>query len=114
MNPHIDPVYWWLTALTLPLWLHALWWNVAATRHGVLETVRMRAATSMLALIYFVGACVLLFSNVNPARWSDVMRGVGVIALPVVWSLPAMLSVRMGDKIRATNKKIIDRHDMES
>ena len=112
-NPSIDPVYWWLTALTLPLWLHALVWNVRATRHGVLEGVRMRAATAVLSVVYLVGNAVLLFTDVDPARWSDVMRGFMVLSIPIVWSLPAMLSVRMAHLIRATDAKLVERHDRD-
>ena len=110
MNPHIDPVYWWLTFATLPLWLAAIWCNVVAVHGGVLETVKLRAATAMLACIYFVANVVLLFSNINPATWSDLLRGIGVLAVPIVWVLPARMSVRMALKIREADSRLVDRH----
>jgi hypothetical protein len=113
MNPHIDPVYWWLTFATLPLWLAAVWCNVDAVRHGVLEAVKVRAATAALALIYFVANVVLLFSHVNPATWSDLLRGVGTLAIPIVWVAPARMSVRIGAKIRDADARLVERHGVD-
>ena len=113
MNPHIDAVYWWLTAVTLPLWLAAIWCNVAAVRHGVLEAVKLRAATAVLAAIYFVGTTVLLFTDVNPASWSDVLRGVQILSVPIAWVLPARMSVQMARTIREADARLIERHGVD-
>lgn len=110
MNPHIDPVYWWLTASTLPLWLVAIWSNVVAVHGGVLESVKTRAATAALACIYFVATVVLLFSTINPADWSDLLRGLQWLTLPIVWIVPARLSVQMARKIREVDARLVDRH----
>jgi hypothetical protein len=53
---------------------------------------------------------VLLFSNINPATWSDLLRGIGVLAVPIVWVLPARMSVRMASKIREADSRLVDRH----
>jgi hypothetical protein len=113
MNPHIDPVYWWLTASTLPLWLAAIWCNVVAVHGGVLEAVKLRAATAMLAVIYFVATVVLLFSDINPAAWSDALRGLQWLTLPIVWVAPAHMSVRMATKIREADTRLVDRHGVD-
>lgn len=111
INPNIDPAYWWPTAATLPLWCRALWWNVKASRFGIVEGVRLRTATAALALIYLLANAYLLFSTVSPAAWSDVMRGFQMLTIPIVWELPARLSVRMGDRIREVDRKVVIRYD---
>lgn len=114
INPNIDdPTYWLLTALTLPLWGWAIRWNIDATLNGVVEGVKMRAATAALAIIYLVANCVLLFSTVSPGAWSDVMRGFQLLTIPIVWVLPARMSVRMADKIRETHRRAIEKYDGE-
>lgn len=113
INPNIEPVYWWLSALTLPLWALAIWWNADATLNGVAEGVRMRAATTVLSIIYLVANCVLLFSTVKPGAWSDVMRGVQLLTIPIVWVLPARMSVRMADKIRDADRRVVEKCDGE-
>jgi hypothetical protein len=113
INPNIEPSYWWLTALTLPLWGWAIWWNIDATLRGIVEGVKMRAATSVLSVIYLVANCVLLFSTVSPGAWSDVMRGFQLLTIPIVWVLPARMSVRMADKIRETDRRAIEKYDGE-
>ena len=113
INSNIDPAYWWLTALTLPLWCRAIVWNVRAAHIGVVEGVKIRAATAVLAAIYLTGNLVLLFTDVAPANWSDVMRGFQLLSIPLVWEAPARLSVRMGEKIRETDRKVVDRYDGE-
>jgi hypothetical protein len=106
INRNIDPSFWWLTALTLPLWLAAVGVNIHAARHGIVELARVRAATAMLALIYFVAQCVLLFSTVQTATWSDIMRGVQFVTIPVVWILPAAMSLKMARRVRETDRKL--------
>ena len=113
INPNIEPAYWWLSALTLPLWALAIWWNADATLNGVVEGVRMRAATTVLAIIYLVANSVLLFSTVKPGAWSDVMRGVQVLTIPIVWVLPARMSVRMAEKIRNADRRVVEKYDGE-
>lgn len=113
INPNIDPTYWWLSALTLPLWGWAIWWNIDATLRGVAEGVKMRAAMSVLATIHLVASCVLLFSTVKPGAWSDVMRGFQLLTIPIVWVLPARMSVRMADRIREAHKRVIEKYDGE-
>lgn len=113
INPNIEPVYWWLSALTLPLWALAIWWNADATLNGVVEGVRMRAATTVLSIIYLVANCVLLFSTVKPGAWSDVMRGFQLLTIPIVWVLPARMSVRMAEKIRGADRRVVEKYDGE-
>jgi hypothetical protein len=109
VNPHIDPVYWWLTAATVPLWVSAVVWNWRAVRGGVLEGVPLRAATGCLATIYLAANLYLLFSDVAPQAWSDLLRGLGLLAIPIVWELPARFSVRMADRIRAADRRVEQR-----
>lgn len=109
INPNIDAAYWWLTFATVPMWGCALWWNIKAVKLGVVEGVRIRAATATLVLIYLVGQCVLLFSTVDPAGWSDVMRGFQLLSIPVVWTAPARMSVQMADRIREAARRAHER-----
>lgn len=113
INPNIDPSYWWMTLLALPLWGLAIWWNIDATLRGVAEDVRMRAATATLSVIYLVANCVLLFSTVSPGAWSDVMRGFQLLTIPIVWILPARMSVKTAERIRDTDKRVIEKYDGE-
>lgn len=111
INPNIEPVYWWLTAATIPMWVCALYWNVCATHQGVTESVKIRAATSVLAAIYLVGNLVLLFTDVPPGGWSDVMRGFMLLSIPIVWTQPAKFSVRMAHRIRKVDVRSRDLFD---
>ena len=113
MNPNIDTAYWWLTASTVPLWVWAFACNFVAARHGVIEGVKIRAASATLALIYLAATLLLLFSDLDPAGWSDVLRGLQWITIPVVWVAPARWSVRVAERIRETDRKVSDRYDGE-
>lgn len=109
VNENLEATYWWMTALTLPLWLRAIWWNIAAARSGVAELVKLKAATAALALIYFVANCVLLFTDILPGDWSNIMRGFQLLSIPIVWELPGKKSVRLADRIRKTDARLLDR-----
>lgn len=109
INENLEPAYWWLTAISLPLWLRAIWWNVAAAHGGVAELVKLKAATAVLAIIYFVANCVLLFTNIFPGDWSNVMRGFQLLAIPIVWELPGKKSVRLADRIRKTDARLVEK-----
>ena len=111
INHNIDPAYWWLTFATVPMWGCAAYWNFRATRYGVTESVRIRAATAVLALIYLTGNLVLLFTDVLPAGWSDVMRGFQLLSIPIVWTAPARFSVQMADRIREADRRVVEKYD---
>lgn len=51
---------------------------------------RLHAATAALALLYVAGYLSVLAGVVPVATWSQTFRGVSLIAIPVVWILPAV------------------------
>ena len=113
VNPNIDPIYWWLTAIALPLWIHAIYWNWRAVRSGVIEGVKLRAATATLAALYLAANCILLFTDISPAAWSDFVRPLMLLSIPIVWAAPAKFSVEMAERIRNADRRAYEKYDGE-
>lgn len=54
-----------------------------------------------LALVYAVAYQVLLWTDVDPGGFQSVLRGIGLIAWPIVWIAPYVIRIRskMGDQL---------------
>jgi hypothetical protein len=77
-------------------------WGVntfAAYRSGVMWRP-WHAAVAILAGIYSMGYCWLLFTHVDPSVWSGTMRYVGLVTWPVVWITPALLARQQAKEIQ--------------
>lgn len=67
----------------------------AAVRPGPFgQWAPMRAAIGMLAGVYAIAFALLASDMVALVRWSPVMRGVSLVAWPLVWIAPALVSWR--------------------
>ena len=69
-----------------------------ATRRGAMHVRWWHAMTASMGLVYIVGYIWLLFDLDDPRQWSQVMRGVAVVAWVAVWWAPALLSLHMRRK----------------
>jgi len=67
------------------------WW---AARDGLLRFRVVHAAVASLALCYVALYGWLLLFDPPLQTWSSVGRGLSVTAWPIVWILPAVVSIR--------------------
>ena len=75
--------------------LAAVFMFVAAGR-GVPEMRPWHAAAGILALIYTVAYAVLLWVGVDDSgHWSTWVRPFGLLAWPIGWIIPAVISCRL-------------------
>ncbi len=74
------------------------WW---AARSGLFRFRTVHAAIATISVLYVAGYVWLLFGNVDPARWSSVLRGVSLVAWVVVWICPACMSIRATRELHA-------------
>lgn len=88
----------------------AIYWNVKASKNGVFSKTMHKVAS--LAGVYFVAYCILLFSEINPAHWSSIFRGLAVLVWWYVWILPARSWYKEGHGVsKELENKIYERID---
>lgn len=68
---------------------------------------RLHAMTAMLAVLYVGGYLAVLFDVWPILLWSQTFRGVSLIAIPVVWILPAVHLGRRWEHDRAVAAKLV-------
>ena len=68
---------------------------------------RLHATTALLALVYVAGYVSVLAGAVPVATWSQTFRGVSLIAIPVVWIMPAVHVGRRWEQDRAAAAVIV-------
>lgn len=68
--------------------------NASAARDGLLRFRVVHAAVASLALCYVALYGWLLLFDPPLQTWSSVGRGLSVTAWPIVWVLPAVVSIR--------------------
>ena len=68
---------------------------------------RLHAVTAMLAILYVAGYLAVLFDLVPILTWSQTFRGVSLIAIPVVWILPAVHVGRRWEHDKAAAAKLV-------
>ena len=75
----------------------------------------MHRATGYLAAFYALGYCVLASGAVPVATWSSFFRGVSLIAFPLVWLAPAVLTAQKWRRDRAAAAQLVafaqEQHD---
>jgi len=68
---------------------------------------RLHATTALLALVYVAGYVAVLAGAVPVDTWSQTFRGVSLIAIPVVWIMPAVHVGRRWEQDRAAAAVIV-------
>lgn len=74
--------------------------NAWASRRGDMRMRPLWAATSIVCLVYVVAYLWLLFTDVDRARWSQQVVGVGIPAWVIGWMAPAWMSVHLFNRDR--------------
>ncbi len=68
---------------------------------------RLHAATAALALLYVAGYLAVLCELVPILLWSQTFRGVSLVAIPVVWIMPAIAVGRRWELDRAVAAQLV-------
>ena len=68
---------------------------------------RLHAVTALLALLYVAGYLAVLSGAVPILLWSQTFRGVSLVAIPVVWILPAVHVGRRWEHDKAAAAKLV-------
>ena len=68
---------------------------------------RLHAVTACLAMLYVAGYLAVLTGAVPILLWSQTFRGVSLIAIPVVWILPALHVGRRWEHDKAAVAKLV-------
>ena len=68
---------------------------------------RLHAVTALLALLYVAGYLSVLAGAVPILLWSQTFRGVSLVAIPVVWILPAVHVGRRWEHDKAAAAKLV-------
>jgi hypothetical protein len=76
-----------------------------AARHALPEMRATFAAAGVLASIYCGSYVWLAFNFERAAEWSALLRPVGMLAWPVAWTLPAVISMRIYRKLVAAGRE---------
>lgn len=82
-----------------------------AARHGVYRLRSAHTASATIGLIYVFGYAWLLFGDVSVTTWSAIFRGVSLVAWPVVWWWPSILSTRIHRSLRDALERHIESED---
>lgn len=104
-NPALPTPIWWLTIATAITVAVAVVWNWRAWRIGLEELGPTHLATFFLACLMVVAYTVLLITDVNPGDWSAWLRPVALTAFAIVWTGPAIVSVRLA---RRLHRRVIE------
>lgn len=84
----------------------------AAARHGLPSWRPYHAAVAVLSLLYLAGYIWLIGFAPTVSIWSGRMRGVGLVAWPVVWMVPSILSMRSFVKLHRLDKLVKSYDDL--
>lgn len=86
--------------------------SVWACRSGLLNLRPLHAAVAMLAAVYCAGYLYLIVEQPNVGDWSNVMRGVGLVAWPVAWVSWPILSIRLQSRVGRLHRVVEERTDL--
>jgi len=96
----------WLMAMSgAAAWAHRWAWHETPPEHQ--RARRLHHTTSALAAFYTIGYGVLASGRVPVATWSSFMRGVSLIAFPLVWVAPAVLAAKGWQRDRAAAARLV-------
>lgn len=96
----------------LVIWLNVFgamfagYWTLKASRLAVRAMRPVYAAIFTITQIYIFGYLVLLFTDVDVLDWGSVMRGVSIMVWLVVWSGPAIMSIRLAKLLEQTAQRV--------
>ena len=82
--------------------------NWCAFRRGVVEARAVFGAVAVLAAFYAAGYAWLCFSDVEVGRWSNIIGDAAVVTWPVVWTWPAVNSLRQARRLRTVARRVVD------
>lgn len=68
---------------------------------------RLHLITALLALLYVAGYLGVLFGAWPILLWSQTFRGVSLIAIPIVWIMPAVIHGRRWEQDRAAAVQLV-------
>lgn len=100
------------TFANLIVWLNIVgaglsaFFNFKAARTNPAPWQRVRLLIGVYSIIYVIGYLWLLGIGEDILSWSQTMRGVSVLAWPLVWIAPAYVSTRFWKDVRHSIKKI--------
>lgn len=84
----------------------AAFFNLKAARNNPAPWQKIRLLTGVYSIIYVVGYMWLLGIGTDGIEaWSQTMRGVSVLAWPLVWIAPAYVSTRVWNNVRRDIRK---------
>lgn len=85
--------------------LTAAIYHLVARYKGVLTKRPWHIFIAFLSFVYFLGY-LWLFSGVDVATWSPIMRGVGILSWPGFWIYTAVQSIREHDEMMRLECKL--------
>lgn len=77
----------------------ALYCNYWASSKGLISMRRTHFLISGLASLYVSAYLILLISDIQFIQWSSVMLGISIIVWPIVWIIPALLSIQVWKRV---------------
>lgn len=105
INPNISAQGAAFALILLPFILAAVVWQFRATKQGLEELFAYHLAAAVLGLFYFAAYVILVFTNVSQSAWALWVRPMGFILWPLVWTWPALVSIRLARKLQGKVRK---------
>lgn len=96
---------WLMLGGALSAWAHRWAWKETPPTHR--RERRMHRAIGNLSAVYVAGYAWLLSGTVSVVRWSQIFRGVSLVAFPLVWIAPAVEDARKWQRDRAAAAHIV-------
>ena len=105
-NPNLANGDYWIDLTLGALATTAAVVNWCAFRRGVVEARAVFGTVAVLATFYAAGYAWLCFSDVEVGRWSSIIGDAAIVTWPVVWTWPAVNSLRQATRIRDLSRRI--------
>lgn len=96
---------WLMLGAGVAAWAHRWAWMETPPEHR--RARRMHRAIGYLSAVYVAGYAWLLSGTVSVVRWSQIFRGVSLVAFPLVWIAPAVMTARGWQRVRAAAQQIV-------
>lgn len=78
---------------------------LAAGKRGLPSWRPLHTAVATLAAIYCGGYAWFLIEQPTVELWSSILRGVSLVVWPVVWTLPAVITLRTRQRLHRAVKE---------
>lgn len=82
-----------------------------ASKSGILGLRNSFKLVAGLAWLYSFSYFVLLISDINFLSWSSVMRGVSILVWFIVWTLPALMSIKLWKRLERSIKSSVNKSE---